>query len=149
MRTTKDDPSSPVPTAPHPPRQLHPASPPSAAQACAHLRVVEDILDRLDNTVLLRSCRSLLAALSDPSPGNEHHFTRLTPREHEVGQLVGLGLTNREVAEALHLSEKTVEFHLRNLYAKLGVSNRRELRSLLTETPAHPPVHTRRAESGR
>lgn len=53
----------------------------------------------------------------------------LTEREESVVVLVGRGLTNREAASKLYVSEKAVEYHLHNVYAKLGVSSRRELRS--------------------
>ena len=48
----------------------------------------------------------------------------LTPREVEVLQLVATGATNREVADALVISEKTVARHLSNLFVKLGVGSR-------------------------
>ena len=51
----------------------------------------------------------------------------LTPAERRVAELVGQGLSNREVASALFLSAKTVEFHLRNIFRKLGVRSRTEL----------------------
>jgi DNA-binding CsgD family transcriptional regulator len=51
----------------------------------------------------------------------------LTGREREIADLVAAGRTNREVAEQLVLSPKTVEAHLRNIYAKLGVRSRVEL----------------------
>jgi DNA-binding CsgD family transcriptional regulator len=51
----------------------------------------------------------------------------LTAREREIVELVADGRTNREVAEQLVLSAKTVEAHLRNIYAKLGVRSRVEL----------------------
>ena len=44
----------------------------------------------------------------------------LTAREREIALLVAGGRTNREVAEQLVLSAKTIEAHLRNIYAKLG-----------------------------
>jgi DNA-binding CsgD family transcriptional regulator len=48
----------------------------------------------------------------------------LSGREREVAELVAQQLTNREIAERLVLSEKTVESHLRNVFAKLSVSSR-------------------------
>jgi DNA-binding CsgD family transcriptional regulator len=51
----------------------------------------------------------------------------LTPTEHRVAELVAAGLTNREAAAQLFLTQKTVEFHLRNVYRKLGVRSRTEL----------------------
>jgi ATP/maltotriose-dependent transcriptional regulator MalT len=52
----------------------------------------------------------------------------LTSREQEVAELVLSNLTNREIAARLHVTPKTVEYHLRNVFAKLGISSRRELR---------------------
>lgn len=48
----------------------------------------------------------------------------LTPREVEVIELVGEGRRNKEVAAALHISEETVQVHLRNIFAKLEVGDR-------------------------
>jgi DNA-binding NarL/FixJ family response regulator len=51
----------------------------------------------------------------------------LTAREREIAGLVAAGRTNREIAAQLVLSERTIEAHLRNVYAKLGVRSRVEL----------------------
>ena len=51
----------------------------------------------------------------------------LTPTELQVAQLVQQGLSNREVAAQLFVSPRTVDFHLRNVYTKAGVSSRTEL----------------------
>ncbi|MFD3744631.1 ATP-binding protein [Nocardia sp. NPDC058633] len=51
----------------------------------------------------------------------------LTRREREVHDLVATGLTNREIATRLVLSERTVETHVRNILAKLSVTNRTEI----------------------
>lgn len=48
----------------------------------------------------------------------------LTRREVEVLRLVGRGLTNRQVADQLVISIRTVEAHLRSIYAKLGLTSR-------------------------
>jgi len=54
------------------------------------------------------------------------HDDRLTPREQAVVELLATGCTNREIADRLHMSVKTVERHLSNLYRRLGVANRTE-----------------------
>jgi DNA-binding NarL/FixJ family response regulator len=56
-----------------------------------------------------------------------------TPTEREVAELVGSGLTNREVAHALFLSVSTVEANLRRIYQKVGVRSRTELSHRLSE----------------
>ncbi len=48
----------------------------------------------------------------------------LSARECQVAELVGHGLTNRQIAEKLFLSPKTVDVHLARVYAKLDVSRR-------------------------
>jgi DNA-binding CsgD family transcriptional regulator len=57
----------------------------------------------------------------DPLP-----TVRLTRREREVLTLVVEGLSNKEMAQALGISTRTVNFHLENLYGKLGVGSRTE-----------------------
>ncbi|MGH8524616.1 MAG: LuxR C-terminal-related transcriptional regulator, partial [Gammaproteobacteria bacterium] len=49
---------------------------------------------------------------------------RLTRREHLVYKLLCFGLTNKQIATQLVISENTVRYHLKALYAKLGVSSR-------------------------
>nr|WP_277351924.1 helix-turn-helix transcriptional regulator [Arthrobacter sp. SF27] len=61
----------------------------------------------------------------------------LTPQELQVAGLVQQGMTNRDVAALLFLSPRTIDFHLRNVYVKLGISTRTELiRQHLGRTPA-------------
>jgi DNA-binding CsgD family transcriptional regulator len=55
----------------------------------------------------------------------------LTPGELRVAILASDGLTNREIAQALCLSPKTVEMHLSHVYDKLGVRSRVRLATLL------------------
>jgi DNA-binding NarL/FixJ family response regulator len=59
----------------------------------------------------------------------------LTTREREIADLVAAGRTNREVAEQLVLSPKTIEAHLRNIYGKLGVRSRVELARAAVTAP--------------
>ena len=55
--------------------------------------------------------------------------------EAKVARAVVSGLSNREVAEQLYVSTKTVEYHLRNIFTKLGISSRRELPDHLDGAP--------------
>ena len=58
------------------------------------------------------------------SAGSAGSAEALSPREREVLSLAATGLGNDEIAAALHLSVRTVERHLHNCYAKLGVAGR-------------------------
>ena len=63
------------------------------------------------------------SACGDPMPEGARH---LTAREREVLAALALGLTNRELAERLFISERTANRHLSNIFVKLGVRNRTE-----------------------
>ena len=78
----------------------------------------------------LRRCEQELTACGlTPAPRSARDYARLTPQETAVTRLVVSGMTNREVAKELMLSTKTVEFHLSNVYLKVGVRSRAELRT--------------------
>jgi DNA-binding CsgD family transcriptional regulator len=73
-----------------------------------------------------------IAALGGGAPGPVRHVTDLlTPQEFQVAATVAGGATNREAASALFLSQKTIEFHLSNIYRRLGVRSRAELAAAL------------------
>ena len=55
----------------------------------------------------------------------------LTSRELEIAGLVGEGLSNRQIAERLVISKRTVDAHIEHIYGKLGVSSRVALASWL------------------
>ena len=61
------------------------------------------------------------SAVRKPHKGE---FDGLTAREREVADLIARGESNREIAEALVVSERTVESHVTNILAKLGFSSR-------------------------
>jgi len=65
----------------------------------------------------------------------------LTRRERDVALLAAHGIPNREIAQRLVLSVRTVESHLAQTYRKLGVSDRRELADLMATGAQHAPDH--------
>ncbi len=65
--------------------------------------------------------------LADSNAGGHAARWRLTPQEVSVARLVATGRTNRQVADELVVSIKTVEYHLANVYGKLGIRSRQEL----------------------
>ena len=81
-------------------------------------------------------------APSSPPPARRaaagpEHVDELTPQELQIALLLTAGQTTRETAAALFLSPKTVEYHLRHVYHKLGIHSREELaRALAAQRPA-------------
>ncbi|MGC5343947.1 ATP-binding protein [Streptomyces sp. DT171] len=76
-------------------------------------------------------CRHLIrgAGASTPSPrGRRGYGNELSPREREVTRLLAHGRTNREIAQAMFLSPRTVEEHVAKVLRKLGVRSRQEIR---------------------
>jgi DNA-binding CsgD family transcriptional regulator len=74
---------------------------------------------------------------STPALGQATQPLPLTAREREIAALIGVGLSNREVAERLTVSARTVETHIYRAMAKTGVANRDQLAALLSQpTPA-------------
>jgi DNA-binding CsgD family transcriptional regulator len=59
--------------------------------------------------------------------GGDGYLAVLTPQEVRVARMLGEGKTTKETAAALFLSPKTVEYHLRHVYHKLGIGSRAEL----------------------
>jgi len=93
------------------------------SQAGEHGRAATAEARRLDMPGVLREATTLLAELGTAAPAP----SPLTPREREVAELVARGLSNREVADQLVLSERTVESHVRNMLTKTGLRSRTEL----------------------
>jgi DNA-binding CsgD family transcriptional regulator len=81
------------------------------------------VFDRLGADLWLERARAELGRIG----GRRSQGSHLTPSERLVVELVVEGRTNREVASALFVSERTVEGHLSRIYGKLGVRSRTEL----------------------
>ncbi|MBI2706628.1 MAG: AAA family ATPase [Actinobacteria bacterium] len=93
------------------------------------IRCSLDSFERVGSTVWADRARAELAATGEKARKRSDPSTSLdlTPQELRVALAVAEGASNREAAEALFLSAKTVEFHLGNVYRKLGIRSRSEL----------------------
>jgi len=80
-----------------------------------------------------RARKELLAAgQAIREPSAETH-ERLTPQEEQIARLARDGLSNPEIGVQLFLSARTVEWHLRKVFTKLGIGSRRELDPALAQ----------------
>jgi DNA-binding CsgD family transcriptional regulator len=82
-----------------------------------------------------RARRELLATGETVRARTDEARDELTPQESEIARLAAEGHTNPEIGAQLFLSARTVEWHLRKVFAKLGISSRRQLRAVLPEQP--------------
>ena len=88
--------------------------------------------ERAGSSALARRARRHLRALgARPRTAVGQGLGALTAAERRVADLAAAGRTNREIAEALFVSEKTVETHLARVFRKLDVRSRRQLPDLL------------------
>ena len=77
-------------------------------------------------------------ALKPAPPAKTVPDTELTRRQLEIARLIAADLTNRQIAERLFLSERTVETHITNMLNKLGLSSRVQLSRWLAESESAP-----------
>ena len=82
-----------------------------------------------------RALRAAGSAAQDTA-GRTAYAESLTAQQERIARLVAEGATNREIAERMFLSTRTVDHHLRNVFARLGVRSRTELARLIPAGPA-------------
>jgi DNA-binding CsgD family transcriptional regulator len=80
-----------------------------------------------------RARRELLATGETVRKRTVETLDELTPQEAQIARLAAAGQTNPEIGAQLFLSPRTVEWHLRKVFGKLGIGSRRELRSALPD----------------
>lgn len=113
----------------------------SRRTAIAALRLARELFERLEARPFIQRCEVELAAcgVHSASRGSEDPYG-LTAREHVVARLVASGKSNREAAAELYLSSKAIEYHLANIFAKVGIRSRHALASRLAGAGAvNPP----------
>jgi DNA-binding CsgD family transcriptional regulator len=109
----------------------------SRAEAREPLREALDQAERCGAGALAEQAREELSATgARPRSAVRHGVDALTASELRVARMAGEGLTNREIAQALFVTLRTVEMHLTHAYQKLDISSRTELSDALgTEAP--------------
>ena len=85
-----------------------------------------------------RARRELLATGETVRKRTVETLDELTPQEAQIGRLAADGFTNPEIGAQLFLSPRTVEWHLRKVFGKLGISSRRQLRTALPDSGLVP-----------
>jgi DNA-binding CsgD family transcriptional regulator len=121
-------------------------------EAREHLKAAQQRFESLGAPAWAERARVELRA-SGQTARRREPSTRddLTAQELQIARLVAAGLSNRDVAAQLFLSPRTIDFHLRNVFRKLGISSRMQLIQfelgganveLAHEQPAIAPVRS-------
>ena len=97
-------------------------------KARQQLRAALTLFDQLGAEPWSAQAGAELAATGETAR-RRHPSTRnqLTPQELQIASLLAAGRTSREAAASLFISPKTIEYHLRSVYRKLGINSRDEL----------------------
>jgi DNA-binding CsgD family transcriptional regulator len=99
--------------------------------ARTHLRqALETFEDLHAEPLATRAAAELRASGETARKRDPSTLTKLTPMERQVAQLVTQGMSNKEVAAQCWVSPRTIEFHLRNVFTKTGVTSRGALARL-------------------
>jgi DNA-binding CsgD family transcriptional regulator len=105
-------------------------------EARIHLGVAVDLFSQLEASSWAHQAEAGLRASGQTARASEPAARdELTPQELQIARLVATGTTNKRVAAQLFLSPRTVDAHLRNIFRKLGITGRAELRSLRLGDP--------------
>src|SRR5262249_55372416 len=106
------------------------------ADAREHLRTAHGLFETIGMEGFAEPARGELAATGARVRARvDESRERLTPQEEQIARLARDGLSNPEISAQMFLSARTVEWHLRKVFVKLGISSRRELRKALPPGP--------------
>jgi len=105
------------------------------------LRTAHDMLDAMGVEAFAERARRELSATGETArtPTLETR-DELTARENEIARLARDGLSNPEIGARLFISPRTVKYHLRKVFSKLGISSRNELDRAMPGEPAAAPA---------
>jgi DNA-binding CsgD family transcriptional regulator len=103
-------------------------------RAREQLRAAVDVFDHLGADPWAEMARTELAATGETARRRDvTTLNDLTPQEFQIALSLAEGRTTRETAAALFLSPKTIEYHLRSVYRKLGIGSRSELKAAMAQ----------------
>jgi DNA-binding CsgD family transcriptional regulator len=104
-------------------------------EARERLRTAHDMFDQIGMEAFAGRARRELAGTGEKvHRGSPLIRDELTAQEEQIARLARDGLSNREIAGTLYLSSRTVEWHLRKVFMKIGISSRSQLRTALPES---------------
>ena len=95
--------------------------------------------ERLRMSELMEFASEGSGATTDGTPREDDGRSRLTRRETEVARLLAEGMSNREIAERLVISQRTAEGHVEHVLAKLGLSSRAQVAAWFARREGFPP----------
>jgi DNA-binding CsgD family transcriptional regulator len=105
------------------------------------LRAARAALTAMGAEAFAERARNELLATGEKVRKREDHLRdELTPQERQIARLARDGLTNPEIGAELFLSPRTVEWHMKKVFAKLGITSRRALREALPRDPEPVPA---------
>jgi DNA-binding CsgD family transcriptional regulator len=97
-------------------------------EARPHLRQAADLFRQVGTSPWEERAEAELRATGETARRRDPStLDQLTPQELQIAGLVASGMTNRQVAAQLYLSPRTIDYHLRKVFSKLGVASRTEL----------------------
>ena len=107
------------------------------ADARKYLRAAHETFERLGAKPWAEQARKELLASGETARKRDVNTTeQLTPQELQIARFVAEGETNRAIATLMFLSPRTVDYHLRKIFAKLGLSWRAELIRMFLSEPS-------------
>jgi DNA-binding CsgD family transcriptional regulator len=111
------------------------------AEARAQLRTAHEMFDAIGMQAFAERARRELRATGETArtrAATTHG--QLTPQEAQIARLARDGLSNPKIAAQLFLSPRTIQYHLGNIFTKLGITSRRQLRQALPDSRHDAPM---------
>ena len=110
-------------------------------RAREHLRVALELFEQLGAAGWCERARSELRASGETARKRDPStLDQLTPQELQIARAVAAGASNKQVAAQLFLSPRTIEFHLRHVFAKVGITSRSQLAGFDLDGAVDQPV---------